>query len=82
MWSGSSDGSIAVTDLDAAGKLEVASARSLRTSSGKGEGMQPICNVNISSGVSYMYMSQSLLDVRVLESATYTCPGVCYLYMS
>lgn len=36
VWSGSSDGSIAVTDIDAAGRLDTALARSLKTPSGKG----------------------------------------------
>ena len=37
VWSGSSDGSIAVTNLDSAGKLDLAGARSLKMPSGKGE---------------------------------------------
>ena len=36
IWSGSSDGSVAVTDLDSSGKLDTSLARSLKTPSGKG----------------------------------------------
>lgn len=36
VWSGSSDGSIAATDLDHAGKLDVATARSIKMPTGKG----------------------------------------------
>lgn len=37
VWSGSSDGSIAVTDLDSAGKLDVTTARTLKMPTGKGD---------------------------------------------
>ena len=36
VWSGSSDGTVAVTDLDAGFKMDSSLARSLKTPSGKG----------------------------------------------
>ena len=57
IWSGSSDGSVAVTDLDGSVKLDTTLARSLKTPSGKGtQGPNP--TPLFSSSLPYLKQAQ------------------------
>ncbi len=47
IWSGSSDGTIAVTDLDSSVKMDSNLARSLKTLSGKGIIADALCTAHV-----------------------------------
>ncbi len=47
IWSGSSDGTIAVTDLDSSVKMDSNLARSLKTPSGKGTVAYALCTARV-----------------------------------